>query len=50
MKTFRLVGRATVFKLVKQHTYFGIECVTGHTLDGKFQTTARVADILWLNS
>lgn len=49
MKTFRLIGRTTVFKLVKRGPYSGIDCVLGHTLDGKFKTVARVADIEWLS-
>jgi hypothetical protein len=49
MKTFRLIGRTTVFRLVKRSAYSGIDCVLGHTLDGKFQTVARVADIVWLS-
>lgn len=48
MKTFRLIGNTTVFKVVSHSTYIGIECVTGHTLVGRKQTTARVADIAWL--
>lgn len=47
---FALIGRpAVVFHVVRRfmmHDF--IDCVHGHTLDGKLQTTARVADITWI--
>lgn len=48
-RTFRLIGHATVFRLVREYKAAGyIPSVYGHTLDGKMQTYARVADIKWL--
>lgn len=46
---FILQGNTTVFTLVKRYEAAGfIPSVIGHTLDGKRQTAARVADIIWL--
>ena len=47
-KQFKLIGRTMTFNLVRRFDYFGIDCVKGITTDGKLQTTARVADIVWL--
>lgn len=44
---FRLIGRRTEFKVVADLTaQYGFPVVKGHTLDGKLQTTARIADIV----
>lgn len=48
--TFRLLGRALDFRTVRRFDYFGIPCVYGITLDGKWQTTARVADVVFSDS
>lgn len=49
VKKFRLIGRTTVFEVVEEKMVAGfIPAVKGHTLDGKFQTTARKADIIFL--
>jgi hypothetical protein len=46
---FRLIGNTTVFRLVEEIQVLGfIPSVLGHTLDGRRQTVARVADITWL--
>lgn len=43
---FRLIGRRTEFEVVADlSARYGFPVVKGYTLDGKFQTTARVADI-----
>jgi hypothetical protein len=48
--TFRLIGRTNEFRVVKFYKAAKvIPCVYGVTLDGKFQTSARVADVLWLS-
>lgn len=50
MNTFRLIGRTTVFRAVKFFKAAGfIPAVQGVTLDGKFQTFPRVADVVWLS-
>lgn len=47
-QTFRLTGRATVFRAVKFYTMLGdVPCVKGVTLDGKYQTDARIADVVF---
>jgi len=47
MQTFTLISRPSLpFRLVRRFDYFGIACVYGVTLDGKRQTTARVADVV----
>lgn len=49
-RQFRLIGRQTVFEVVEEYVnIIGSPCVYGHTLDGKYQTHARVVDITWLN-
>ena len=46
MEQFKLIGRATVFNLVKEYKAAGfIPSVKGITVDGKFETCARVADV-----
>ena len=45
---FRLIGRTTVFRVVKQYRFGDTRCVKGYTLDGKFQTVARIKDIIIL--
>ena len=47
---FKLIGRATVFVVVREYLAAGfIPSVVGHTLDGKYQTVARKADVIFLN-
>jgi hypothetical protein len=48
-ETFRLIGRANVFRLVRRYKAAGfIPAVYGVTLDGKLQTWAREADVVFL--
>lgn len=48
---FRLTGRTTEFRVVAKTLAAGfIPTVTGHTLDGKHQTTARAEDVAVLRS
>lgn len=48
-KKFRLIGRTTEFTAVKFYKAAKfIPCVKGITADGKFQTCARIADVIWL--
>lgn len=48
METFTLIGRVgPVFRVVRRWSYFGIPCVKGVTLDGRYQTTARVVDVVF---
>ena len=43
---FRLIGNTTVFREVYRYKAAGsIPVVVGHTLDGRHQTVARLADI-----
>lgn len=43
---FKLIGRETVFRVVKRYDAAGfIPAVIGVTLDGKFQTAARIEDV-----
>jgi hypothetical protein len=50
---FRLIGQTTVFKVARLFGMFdhvseqpgAIDCVIGITLDGKFTTRARIADV-----
>ena len=45
--TFTLISRpANVFHVVRFLNVAGIPCVYGRTLNDKFQTTARLADIV----
>lgn len=47
--TFRLIGQATVFRAVYECLAAGfIPAVYGETLDGKFKTQPRIADIIKL--
>jgi hypothetical protein len=49
MKKFRLLGRTTVFILVNYfYVLDDVRCVHGETADGKFQTNARVEDVMFL--
>lgn len=46
---FRLIGRTNVFRLTRRFRHAaGMPCVTGETLDGKFITTARLADVQFI--
>lgn len=46
---FRLIGNTTEFRAVALPMVAGfIPSVIGHTLDGKRQTTARIADVIEL--
>lgn len=50
-KLFKFKGDKTVFKVVKEYKAAGfIPSVTGHTLDGKKKTNARVADVVFLRA
>lgn len=49
MTHFRLIGRDLLFQVVRRGLYSGIDCVLGHTVDGKLQTLARVADVVPCN-
>lgn len=43
---FKLLGCTLIFKVVKlSHAAETIPCLTGHTLDGERQTTARALDV-----
>ncbi len=48
MTHFALIGRPTlIFRVVRSYLAAGfIPSVVGHTLDGKRQTVARVADVV----
>lgn len=49
MTKFKLIGQTTVFVLRRQYLAADfIPSVVGVTEDGKRQTTAREADVLWL--
>lgn len=44
---FQLIGRATIFKVVRIYKALGtIDVVVGHTLDDKFETHARFVDVI----
>lgn len=46
---FRVIGQTIVFQVVKVYDAAGfIPSVIGHTIDGKRQTAARIADVIWL--
>lgn len=48
-KKFRLTSRTTIFRAVHFQLVAGfIPALTGHTLDGRFQTQPRIEDIIWL--
>jgi len=50
MQTFRLISRPNVFRVVRTYKAAGfIPSVYGVTLDGKFQTCARVEDVIKLS-
>lgn len=50
MQTFRLIGRATVFRVTREYLAAGfIPSVVGVSLDGKWQTHARVVDVVALS-
>ena len=43
---FRLIGHGKVFRVVRQFTMLGyVRCVYGISLDGRWQTTARIVDV-----
>lgn len=49
-RKFRLIGRVNVFIVIANAvTCTGSPCVIGHTLNGRFQTTARIDDIIFLD-
>ena len=44
--TFRLIGRTNIFRAIKVYDAAGfIPSVVGISLDGKFQTVARIVDV-----
>lgn len=52
MDTFTLIGRPTlVFQVVRRYSIGNgrdaIRCVVGVTLDGRWRTVARVADVVF---
>jgi hypothetical protein len=48
--TFKLLGRTVIFRAVKLYDAAGfIPSVVGVSLDGKYQTVARVADTKEIN-
>jgi hypothetical protein len=47
-QSFTLVGRPKlVFRVVWRGSIAGIDCIRGVTLDGKFQTLRRAADVVF---
>jgi hypothetical protein len=47
-QTFTLTGRPKlVFRLVWRGSIGGVECVRGVTLNGKFQTFSRLAEVVF---
>lgn len=49
-RRFRLISRTTEFVVENEFLAAGfIPAVRGVTLDGKFQTCPRIADITWLS-
>ena len=47
-QSFTLVGRPKlVFRVVWHGSIAGIDCIRGVTLNGKFQTLRRVADVIF---
>lgn len=47
-QSFTLVGRPKlVFRVVWRGSIGGIDCIRGVTLNGKFQTLSRVADVVF---
>lgn len=50
VRKFRLIGRTTVFVAIKFYQASGfIPAVIGRTEDGRFQTTAREADVIFFD-
>jgi hypothetical protein len=48
-QTFTLTGRPKlVFRLVWCGTIGGVDCVRGVTLNGKFQTFSRLAEVVFV--
>jgi hypothetical protein len=46
---FRLLSQQTVFEALRSYRNIaGIDCVLGRTLDGKFETAARIVDVVRL--
>ena len=52
MTHFRLIGQATIFRVVRRYNALGgtLPCVIGHTLDCTRQTVARVVDVIEIES
>jgi hypothetical protein len=47
-QTFTLTGRPKlVFRLVWRGSISGVDCVRGVTLNGKFQTFSRLAEVVF---
>lgn len=45
-QTFKLIGRTNIFRVTRTYLAAGfIPSVVGVTLDGKYRTVARVADV-----
>ena len=45
--TFTLIGRVgPTFRIIRRWDYFGIPCVKGISLCGRWQTVARVVDVV----
>jgi hypothetical protein len=50
-QTFTRTGRTKlVFRIVWRGNISGIDCVRGVTLDGKFQTLARLAEVVFVET
>jgi len=50
-QTFTLTGRPkVVFRLVWRGTIRGVDCVRGVTLNGKFQTLTRLAEVVFVEA
>jgi hypothetical protein len=50
-QTFTRTGRPKlVFRIVWRGSIDGIDCVRGVTLDGKFQTMTRLAEVVFLET
>lgn len=47
-RIFTLIGRPNVlFRVIRCLDVAGIPCVYGRTLNDKYQTTARIADVIF---
>jgi hypothetical protein len=50
-QTFTLIGRPElVFRIVWRGSINGIDCVRGVTLNGKFQTMTRLAEVVFVQA